>query len=338
MSNAARALICTRHDTLAMDDVVLPEVGDQDILVRTLFSGVSVGTEFAVISGKIDWGPMPLVTGYQGAGVVEEVGAGVGGFSVGDRVYYRDNTRITLSDETPVNSAAGVHCSHALIDTWTTHGLAKLPEGIDPKPASLFVLPAVGLHGVNAAGIGVGDRVCVFGLGPIGLGVVAAASRRGAHVTGVDVSAPRLSLAAEFGVGVTEKLDPTTVPTDQLVARLGEFDAVFEATGLHALIDPAIRVCREGGTFVWQGNYGEGPVSFEFLSAHMKQIRMAFPCNDGLEPARAAVIRAMADGTLPWERTISHVVPSHDAPEFYAAVRNRTLPQMTAAVIEWGAR
>jgi 2-desacetyl-2-hydroxyethyl bacteriochlorophyllide A dehydrogenase len=338
MSNTARALICTEHDTLAVDDVVLPDAGDEDVLVRTLYSGVSVGTEFAVLSGKLDWGPMPLVTGYQGVGVVLDAGSAVTDFSVGDHVYYRDNARIALADETPVNAAAGVHCSHALINTRTTHGLAKLPDGIDLKAASLFVLPAVGLHGVNAAGVSVGDRVCVFGLGPIGLGVVAAASRRGAEVIGIDVSAPRLALAAEFGAGVTERLDPTAIPGDELVSRLGEFDAVFEATGLHTLIDPAVRVCRPGATFVWQGNYGEGPVSFEFLSAHMKQIRMTFPCNDGLAPARAAVIRAMADGTLRWERTISHVVPSREAPQFYEAVRNRTLPEMTAAVIEWAAR
>lgn len=336
MSIAARALICSEQNTLTVDDVLLPNVGAEDILVRTLYSGVSVGTEFAVISGKLDWGPTPLVTGYQGAGVVENVGQSVSGFAVGDLVYYRDNERIASVDGTPVNAAAGVHCSHAVINTRSTHGLAKLPDGINVKAASLFVLPAVGLHGVNTAGIGVGDTVCVVGLGPIGLGVVAAASRRGAQVTAIDLSGPRLSLATQLGATVAEEIDPTAVSSDELISRLGEFDAVFEATGLHALIDPAIRLCRGGGTFVWQGNYGQGPVSFTFLAAHTKQIRMVFPCNDGLEPARAAVIRSMADGSLPWEQTISDVVPGDDAARFYDAVRNGERPAMTAAVIEWG--
>jgi threonine dehydrogenase-like Zn-dependent dehydrogenase len=155
---------------------------------------------------------------------------------------------------------------------------------------------------------------------------------------GIDVDERRLTLAAELGAESAEKLDPTVISGDELISRLGEFDAVFESTGLPKLIDPAICICKAGGVFVWQGNYGQGPVCFDFLAAHMKQLRMLFPCNDGLEPTRAAVIRAMSDGSLPWERTISHVIPAEDAVRFYEAVRNGETQNMTAAVIEWGTR
>ena len=66
----AKALICEERQTFSYTDVILPDTGP----------------------------PYPICAGYQGVGIIEEVGEQVDRFKVGDKVYYRDNHRIKLSD------------------------------------------------------------------------------------------------------------------------------------------------------------------------------------------------------------------------------------------------
>ena len=108
----AKALICDENQSFSYADVALPDPGPEHLLIRALYSGVSIGTEFALIRNKIAGQQYPLCTGYQGVGVVEHVGEKVDAFKVGDKVYYRDNREgMQLPDGTKVSAAAGVHCS-----------------------------------------------------------------------------------------------------------------------------------------------------------------------------------------------------------------------------------
>ena len=93
----ARALICDEQQKLAIREVELPEPGDGQISIRTLYSGVSIGTEFALIRNKISWGPYPLCTRYMGTGIVETVGAGITNVKAEDKVYFRANATMTLA-------------------------------------------------------------------------------------------------------------------------------------------------------------------------------------------------------------------------------------------------
>ena len=120
----ADALICSEEQAFSLESVELDDPGPGDLLVRTLSTGVSIGTEFALVRNKISWGPYPLCTGYQGVGVVERAGADVRGFAAGDTVYYRDNRAMRLAGGERVSCVSGTHCSHAVIDPVRTHGVA----------------------------------------------------------------------------------------------------------------------------------------------------------------------------------------------------------------------
>ena len=65
-------------------------------MVSVACSGVSFGTEFGVLRGKIDWGSFPMVTGYMATGAVVAVGTDVEDFSPGDRVYLRHSEDLVL--------------------------------------------------------------------------------------------------------------------------------------------------------------------------------------------------------------------------------------------------
>lgn len=331
----ANALICDEKQRFSIEEVTLPNLKVGTIVVKTLYSGVSIGTEFALIRNKISWGPYPICTGYQAVGEVLKVGKNVKGYQVGDKVYFRDSKGMKLSDGTAVSSVTGTHSSHAVIDPENTIHLAKLPEGAPLEPCSMFVMPAVGLLGVDMSKARMGDVAVVYGVGLIGIGVVAALSGRGCYVVAVDIDEARLDMAREFGADALINGSRQNVAKEVRKIAPGGADVVFEATGIPECLDQAVPLCRTEGTFVFQGNYGEAPISMHFLPAHARRLTAVFPCNDGLEPCRRAVVKAMTKGTLPWEKAITHRVPWQESAEVYDRINKGKAPEIIGAVVDW---
>lgn len=330
----AKALICDEQQQFSIQDVDLGDVGADQLGIRSLWTGVSIGTEFALIRNKISWGPYPLCTGYQGTGVVEEVGGEVEDFAEGDLVYFRGCDSMKLMDGTSVSCVSGAHSSHVIRKPVGTHGVAKLPEGAPVDLAAMFVMPAVGLTGVDMANPRMGSVVVVHGAGLIGQGVIAACVHRGCVVVAVDINDKQLEMARKMGADHT--INGAQEDALQALKRIAPegADMVFEATGIPACINPAIALCRPRATFVWQGNYGAAPVSLDFLPAHGKRLNMVFPCDDGYQPARTAVVRNMAMGALNWEHCITHRIDCTEAPEVFTRI-NAGDPELTGVLVRW---
>ncbi len=334
----AKALICDEKQNFSISDVNLAEPGPGDVVIRTTCTGVSIGTEFALIRNKISWGPYPLCTGYQGVGVLEKVGSAVEGFQQGQKIYFRHNRRMHLADGTPVSGVSGTHCSHAVVDMLgevEPAQVALLPEDVDEAAASSFVMPAVGLHGVDLANPRTGDVLVVHGAGLIGLGVIGAAAPRGCEIVAVDISDDRLDIARKMGADHVINSSKQDI-TESLAAIAPDgADVVFEATGIPECIDVAIPMCREFGTFVLQGNYGAETVGLHFLPAHGRQLTILCPCDDGQESCRLAVMKNLASGALLWGETITHTVEPADAAEFYTKINTGQANDVIGAVIHW---
>lgn len=329
-------LICTAQQQFSLREFDIPELASTDLLVRCVWSGVSVGTEFAVIRNKISYGPYPISTGYQAVGYVEEVGAGVTKFDVGDKVYYRRNFIPMRVDGRPVTVCSGTHASYALMSEDAE--VERLPVGVDDATAALFVMPAVGYNAVDMAGVQMGDVVAFHAVGLIGLGALAAARLRGAVTIAIDLNASRLEMAKKLGA--THTINASGLSSEELTARVQEIqpggaDVVFEGSGNPACLDLAFPLARLRGKFVFLGHYGKEPVSFNYLVPHGKQLTAFFPCNDGLAPCREAVLRNIATGAIPWEKTITHRVDASQAPDLYAKINQDELPDLFGAVIRW---
>ena len=73
---------------------------------------------------------------------------------------------------------------------------------------------------------------------------------------------------------------------------------------------------------------------FDFFDAHMNHISAYFPCDDGLQPCRRAVLDLMASGALKWEQTITHRLEYQQAPNFYNSFRKGEIKALSA-VIKW---
>lgn len=331
----AQALICDERQKFTLENVTLPEPGPDQIVIRTCYSGVSIGTEFALIRNKISWGPYPLCTGYMGTGLVETVGQAVEGFKVGDAVYFRNNAAMNLPGGAKVSCVSGTHCSRVVTRPNTSHGPGHVPTGVSMEDAAMFVMPAVGLSGVDMANPRMGQTAVVYGAGLIGLGVIAACAHRGCVVIAVDVSTAALDLARAMGADHVIDATATDVPKAvQAIAPEGA-DVVFECTGVPACIGPAIALCRRQGSFVWQGNYGSAPVPFQFLPPHGKRLQMFFPCDDGGPACRRAVVKNMALGALRWSQCITHRMTHRDAPDVYRRINTGDARGIIGVVIRW---
>lgn len=330
----AKALICNEKQEFSLEDVIVPDPTPNQIGIKTINSGVSSGTEFALVRNKISWGPYPICTGYMGVGKVDKVGTEISNFKTGDIVYYRGNAAMTFPDGAAISCVSGTHCSYVVTEPNTTHGAALVPKGAPLDATSMFVLPAVGLYGVDMANPRMGETVVVYGVGLIGMGVVAFCSQRGCRVIAVDINSKQLEKAKEFGADIVINSAEQDVKSEVAKIVPAGADAVFESTGIPSLINEATQLCKTHGSFVWQGNYGETPVSFDFMKAHVRRLRMFFPCDDGWQPCRKAVVKQMAMGILPWEKLITNKISYQEAPEIFAKI-NSGSKEIAGVIINW---
>lgn len=329
-----KSLVCHEDRTVELTSVTLPSIGPKDILIQALYSGVSIGTERNLIKNNVSWGSFPICTGYQAVGIIEEVGNNVEEYDVGDEVYYTENSALQLEDGTDISPTSGTHSSYAVVNVKESP-VGHLPPDVSANVASTFVMPAVGLNGVNKANVQLGDVVAVHGVGLVGLGVVGAARHRGAEVIAIDLQQNRLTVADSLGADHTIHASNENVhETVKEISPEGA-DVVFESTGIPDCIDIATRLCKQSGKFVFQGDYGEEPITFSERTLNEKQLNGFFPAGFSGKVGAQAVLKNMANGALPWGHTITHRITPMEAPDVYNKLVDEEYENILGVVIDW---
>ena len=182
---------------LRLDDAQRPIAGAHDIVIRVGAAGIC-GTDLHFRNmGPRFKDPMPL--GHEFAGEVVEAGADVTQFRLGDRVAYNSNN-------SPADMGRGGECggfsNYVILRGVDDHvqSLCKVPDGVSLEHAALVEPLSVAAHAVNRAGPKSGESVTVFGVGPIGLGIVAALRMRGVEdIAAFDLSPLRRERALALG-------------------------------------------------------------------------------------------------------------------------------------------
>lgn len=136
-------------------------------------------TTLDAVKSKLD---QPLPLGYCNVGRVLEVGNGVDGFKMGDRVVSNG--------------------SHAEVVRVTKNLAALIPDNVSDEEAAFVVLASIGLQGIRLAQPTLGEAFVVTGVGLIGLLTVQLLRAQGCRVLAVDFDAQKLALAAKFGASV----------------------------------------------------------------------------------------------------------------------------------------
>lgn len=209
----------------SLADIPTPKIRENHLLIRTTRSQVSVGTErmlvefgkanlldkarqqpekvrmvldkiktdgvlstLEAVRNKLD---QPLPMGYCNVGVVVEVGRGVAGFSVGDRV-----------------ASNGKHAEMVCVPK---NLCARIPDSVSDEAAAFTVIGAIGLQGIRLVQPTLGEAVVVTGLGLIGLMTVQLLRAHGCRVLGLDYDQNKLALAQQLGaetVDLNQNADP----------------------------------------------------------------------------------------------------------------------------------
>ena len=261
-TTTARVAMVTAPMTVEVRDAELPAVGEGQVRLQTLYSGISAGTEMNVYRGRAaqwrsrrdpdtglfeptdepEWS-YPLAYGYAAVSRVVETGPGVSAVASGDTVFS--------------------YTSHASGAVVPAESVIVLPELADPRVGVLNANINTAYNGLLDAHPSFGDVVVVSGLGVIGLILVQLLHRMGIRTIAVDGVAERRSLAERFGA------ETTLVPGPEVAAQVRTLtdnrgaDIVIEVSGASPALNEAIRIVGYSGTVVALSWYGG---SFESLN------------------------------------------------------------------------
>ncbi len=284
-----------RTGEIEIAELPCPQVGKGQILIRTRRSLISLGTERMLVEfgranllGKARQQPekvhqvlekiktdglfptleavkskldQPLPLGYCNVGEVLEVGVGVEGFQVGDRVV-----------------SNGHHAEVVLVPA---NLCAKVPEGVSDDEAAFTVLAAVALQGIRLAQPTLGEAFVVTGLGLVGLLAVQLLRAQGYRVLGLDFDAARVELAKAYGadtVDLSRGEDPLAAA--QAFSRGRGVDGVIIAasTDSNEPIHQAARMCRKKGRIVLVGVAG---MQLQRADFYEKELSFQVSCSYG---------------------------------------------------------
>jgi NADPH:quinone reductase-like Zn-dependent oxidoreductase len=264
---SARALWYVGRGAVELREASLPALAPGEARVRTLFSGVSRGTERLVLQGSVgrsEWErmrcpmqegafPFPVKYGYCAVGVVEE-----GPTDLLGRTMF---------------------CLHPHQDIFQVPAdrLAVVPDRIPPRRATLAANMETALNALWDSGAGPGDHIVVVGAGVVGLLIACLAARLpAAVVTVVDVEAGRRPLAEALGAGFAA---PDAAP--------GEADVVFHASASAAGLNTAIACAGLEGTVVEVSWYGDKPVEIGLGGAfHSRRLKLVSSQVGQVSPGR----------------------------------------------------
>jgi len=293
---------------IRVEEVEKPRAGFGEAIIRVTLTTIC-GTDLHILRGEYPVAP-GLIIGHEPVGVIEELGPGVVGFEIGDRVL--------VGAITPCGQCRGCLSGHAAqcghgggyqaLGGWrfgnTINGaqaeylrvpyaqanLAKIPADLtDEQVVLLADIASTGFGGAESADIKIGDSVVVFAQGPIGLCATAGAKLRGASlIIGVDGDENRLAMSRRMGADVT--LDYRSNDVVAEVKRLtdGGADVAIEALGTQQTFESALRCLRPAGTLSSLGVYsGKLQIPYEAFAAGIGDHRIVTTlCPGGKERMR----------------------------------------------------
>jgi len=311
-----------------------PPVAAGQVLVRTIRSLVSPGTELSFFEGthiglpdpKNTWAKYPFRPGYATIGEVVEVGAGVAAPKVGARIFF-----------------FGFHAHWNLLSTervWL-----ETPADLSDEKILLARLVQIAATGVELLRKKP-QRAVVVGAGLIGLFAAQTLQARGCPWVAVqDVLPARLELARRNGISHTVLAEGSGLAAVQSVLGNSSADAIIEATGIAAMAKPALEMVQPSGDVVLLG-IPRGEVTLNLYSLIVRKNVALIGAHEGMIPDRAPVgttsrlslvqeaFDGMRRGAIRTEGLVSgHVLPK-DCQSFYEKI-SRDKAHWVTAVIDW---
>ena len=325
-----KALLLEQYMQLGYQEIPEPAISPDDVLIRVKACGIC-GSDVHGLDGSTGRRIPPIVMGHEAAGVIQEVGANVKGWSTGDRVtfdstvscghcYFCARGEINLCDNRQV---LGVSCGEfrrhgafAELVSVPARILYRLPDSLGFAQAAMIEAVSIAVHAVNITPKSLGDTAVVVGSGMIGLLTIQAAKAAGfARVFAVDLDDNKL--AAALRLGADAAFNPKTVDVPKAIQELTNgrgADVALEAVGAAAPIKTAIMSVKKGGTVTLIGNIAPN-IELPLQAVVTRQIRLQGSCaSSGEYPA---CIELLASGRIKVDEMISARVPLAEGADWF---------------------
>ena len=269
-----KALTFMSKGEIKLIEKPIPKPGPTDALIRITTTTIC-GTDVHILKGEYPVKP-GLTIGHEPVGVIEELGAAVTGYQVGQRVIAGAITPCGQCH----SCLGGIHsqCGGKPMGGWrfgnTIDGaqaefllvpnamanLALVPEGLSDEEVLMCPdIMSTGFSGAESGKVKIGDTVAVFAQGPIGLCATAGAKLSGASlIIVIDSIEKRLKMAREVGADVTinfKEKDPVAAILEITNGR--GVDVAIEALGTEMTFQSSMKVLKPGGTLSSLGVYSK---------------------------------------------------------------------------------
>jgi L-iditol 2-dehydrogenase len=289
MTQEMTAAVLYGKEDVRIERLPVPVAGAGEIVVR-VHAALTCGTDLKVYRrgyhAKMLTPPIPF--GHELAGVVHEVGEGVTGFRVGDRVvalnsapcgecYFCRRDQQNLCDDLLFNN--GAYAEYLRIPARIVEkNTLLMPDGLPFEHAALTEPLACVLRGLEESGPQPGDSVVVIGAGPIGLMFIHAAQIAGLHVIAVVKHDEQIAAARTFGaehVVQTTAVDDPVGAVRALTPEHRGVDLAIEAVAVPVTWQWAVDMVRKGGSVNFFGGPPSGTrVEFDTNRLHYNDITL----------------------------------------------------------------
>jgi threonine dehydrogenase-like Zn-dependent dehydrogenase len=324
-----RAVVFHGVNDIRVEHVAKPRPGPGEVVMRVTTTTIC-GTDLHIVRGEYPVRP-GLVIGHEAVGVIDEIGEGVEGYAVGQRVLVGAITpcgqcRACLSGKLS-------QCGHGCVEGYKAMGgwrfgntidgaqaeflrvpnaqanLAPVPDKLtDEQVVLLADIASTGIAGAESGEVKIGDAVAVFALGPIGLCAALGAKAMGAAmVIGIDGDDSRIAMAERMGVDVVLDYRDTDVVDEIRGLTGGGVDVAIEALGTQGTFENALRALRPGGTLSSLGVYsGKLQVPYDAFAAGLGDHRIVTTLCPGGKERMRRLMAMVESGRLDLRPLVTH--------------------------------
>lgn len=307
---------------IQVKDIPVPELTPGTVKVKVEFAGICGSDMHEYLAGLYPIRKQPVL-GHEFSGVVTEIGEGVEGIMVGDRVAVeplvpcgrcancrRGMLHLCSNSQGYGYSMSGGFAEYAVVKQ---ENVFVLPDDMSLELGALVEPTAVAVHAVRQSQLKLGDTAAIFGAGPIGLLLLQAVKAAGAgRIIVVEVSDERRAKALELGA--THVINPVETDAVQTIREMtkGGADVAYDAAGVQATFESGVSVVRPGGEFkiisLW-----EKPVMFNpsVIVKSEAKISGSYAYNN-LFPE---VISLLASGAIDGNKVITSMIALDDIVE-----------------------
>jgi threonine dehydrogenase-like Zn-dependent dehydrogenase len=339
-----RAVVFVEPGKLEVRDVPRPTAGPGDAVIRVTLTTIC-GTDVHILKGEYPVRP-GLIIGHEAVGVITELGAGVTGYSVGDRVLVG---AITPCGQ--CSACLGGHqsqCGHGggyeALGGWrfgnTIDGaqaeylrvpyaqanLARIPDELTDEQVLLLAdIASTGVSGAESGRVRPGDSVVVLAQGPIGLCATAGARLMGAAlVIGVEGDDTRIAMSKRLGADVVLDYRATDVVSEVKKLTGGGADVAIEALGTQGTFETCLRCLRPSGTLSSLGVYsGKLEIPYDTFGAGIADYTIVTTLCPGGKERMRRLMELVRRGRLDLTPLLTHRFPLARIEEAYDLFANR---------------